>query len=620
MATLWGGGLTSAFGFLTVESSSFIGNSARTGGAIYSNDIRASIVNSTFSANRASDKGGGIDVQGGEITINHSTLYGNGSGGLNQDSGTLKLRNSIIAGSTGTDCQGSLAENSSNYIEDGSCSPALSQADYPINLGPLTGSPAYHPLLNYSPAFDAANGDYCPANDQAGTTRPFPAGGACDIGAFEFPTVPEPTATFTPSNTPTYTLTPTITPTPTNTPTLTHTPTATNTATRTPTVTNTAAATNTAEFVIVLQQDSYTPRATNTEEILIALQQNSETAIAVGENCSLSDAIKAANTDTVAGDCTAGSGADTITLSSNITLTAALPHITSSITIEGNGYSIDGDGKYRIFYINNWNATVRINRMTIQNGYSNHDDGTPSGERAGGGGIHNVNGTLYVTRSTFMNNIGTPHGGGIKNSAGTLHVTNSTFFNNASYYGGAIFNINYAYLTNLTVMTFPGLPASASGNDVHSSKYTFIRNSIIATTTECRNSPGVPGATRGHVYVRNSILQTYNCGNIHRITVPLNLGALTGSPAYYPLLHGSGALAAASGMYCPTIDQLGNSRPNPPGSRCDIGAFEADASPPTLTPGPSPTMMMMGGGQDNRAGDDCNANGYSDSESDAGPG
>ena len=63
--TMWrpygGGGLTSAFGFLTVESSSFIGNSALTGGAIYSNDIRASIVNSTFSANRAANYGGGID-------------------------------------------------------------------------------------------------------------------------------------------------------------------------------------------------------------------------------------------------------------------------------------------------------------------------------------------------------------------------------------------------------------------------------------------------------------------------------------------------------------------------------------------------------------------------------
>ena len=74
VATLWGGGLTSAFGFLTVESSSFISNSALTGGTIYSNDIRASIVNSTFSANRAANYGAGIDVQGGEITISHSTL------------------------------------------------------------------------------------------------------------------------------------------------------------------------------------------------------------------------------------------------------------------------------------------------------------------------------------------------------------------------------------------------------------------------------------------------------------------------------------------------------------------------------------------------------------------
>ena len=137
VATLWGGALTSAYGFVTVEGSSFMGNSALTGGAIFSNDIRASIVNSTISGNTGTNFGGGIDVQGGDITISHSTLYGNSGGGLNRSSGTLKLRNSIIAGSAGSDCTGALAENSSNYIEDGSCSPTLSQADYPINLGLL---------------------------------------------------------------------------------------------------------------------------------------------------------------------------------------------------------------------------------------------------------------------------------------------------------------------------------------------------------------------------------------------------------------------------------------------------------------------------------------------------
>lgn len=51
--------------------------------------------------------------------------------------------------------------------------------------------------------------------------------------------------------------------------------------------------------------------------------------------CTLWDAITAANTDTATNGCPAGSGADTITLAVNITLTADLPNITSEITIEG---------------------------------------------------------------------------------------------------------------------------------------------------------------------------------------------------------------------------------------------------------------------------------------------
>ena len=231
VATLWGGGLTSAFGFLTVEESSFIGNSALTGGAIYSNDIRASIVNSTFSANRAANYGGGIDVQGGNVTIVNSTLYDNGSGGLNRSSGTLKLRNSIIAGSSGADCQGSLAENSSNYIEDGSCSPALSSADGSIELGELTGSPAYHPLLDGSVAIDAGSASHCPATDQLGTARP--VGEGCDLGAHEKTEVlqislqqevVDEEATASPTATPTDTSTSTATVTETSTATATLTP------------------------------------------------------------------------------------------------------------------------------------------------------------------------------------------------------------------------------------------------------------------------------------------------------------------------------------------------------------------------------------------------------------
>lgn len=61
-----------------------------------------------------------------------------------------------------------------------------------------------------------------------------------------------------------------------------------------------------------------------------------------GTACTLADAITAANTDTAKGGCPAGSGADTITLQADAVLAAALPAITSAVTIEGGGHKIDG--------------------------------------------------------------------------------------------------------------------------------------------------------------------------------------------------------------------------------------------------------------------------------------
>lgn len=75
-----------------------------------------------------------------------------------------------------------------------------------------------------------------------------------------------------------------------------------------------------------------------------------------GTRCTLADAITAANTDTAAGGCAAGSGADTLVLPTNsrIVLTPihipdfpsyvmGLPIVTSVITIEGNGSTIEPD-------------------------------------------------------------------------------------------------------------------------------------------------------------------------------------------------------------------------------------------------------------------------------------
>ena len=77
--------------------------------------------------------------------------------------------------------------------------------------------------------------------------------------------------------------------------------------------------------------------------------------------CTLREAITAANSDAASGatpgECAAGSGTDTIdmtTLNGTIVLTAELPNITSSVTLAGPGQSqltISGNNSVRVFWV-----------------------------------------------------------------------------------------------------------------------------------------------------------------------------------------------------------------------------------------------------------------------------
>ncbi|MCS6938046.1 MAG: hypothetical protein NZM94_02170, partial [Roseiflexus sp.] len=125
--------------------------------------------NSTFSANSATNNGGGVFINGGSAT----------------------LRNTIIANSaSGGDCVGALSgTNNNNLIEDNGNACGLTNGvngniiGQDPNLGALTGSPAYFPLTAGSPALNAGDNASCAATDQRGVFRP--QGGRCDIGTFE---------------------------------------------------------------------------------------------------------------------------------------------------------------------------------------------------------------------------------------------------------------------------------------------------------------------------------------------------------------------------------------------------------------------------------------------------
>ena len=202
-ASTQGGGIINT-GPLTINNSTFSGNSAPNGGGIYNGGTLLTINNSTFSSNSASIQGGGIlnafnSGIPGTLTVNNSTFSGNSStpnwGGGIANQGTLHLKNSILANSSGgyEDCfnlgGNTIATNINNLIEtNGSaghqCGTPMLSAD--PQLGALAdngGDTQTFALLASSPAIDTGDNTSCESTDQRGIARP--QNGLCDLGAYE---------------------------------------------------------------------------------------------------------------------------------------------------------------------------------------------------------------------------------------------------------------------------------------------------------------------------------------------------------------------------------------------------------------------------------------------------
>ena len=209
------------------------------------------------------------------------------------------------------------------------------------------------------------------------------------------------------------------------------------------------------------------------------------TTLADSENAndkdnSLREAITTANTK---------AGADTITFVPNlngaINLTKALPNLTESLTITGQGANIevmrDTGGNYRIFTVGGSSVNLVLDNLKISNGQATQGGGiysvggltldfcTISGNTAtseGGGIYHTGTGTLVVTRSTISGNTasGTEGGGGIFND-GTLIVGKCTISGNSAISGGGLFNFGSGQITNSTISgnRASGTPSSAGG-------------------------------------------------------------------------------------------------------------------------------------------------------------
>lgn len=352
--------------------------------------------------------------------------------------------------------------------------------------------------------------------------------------------------------------------------------------------------------------------------------------------CSLREAIKAANDDSVYNGCPAGSGADTITLSADTyTLTSGnpLPSITTEITINGvsstatiieadecnpvqdtcshlhNIFNIDsGDSYYGELTLNN--LTVRHGRFVISAAYGgaiyneaavniSHCLFIDNLAQKGGAIQNNFNGDVDIYYSTFSGNQGSSSNlAGAIYSAGYMNIENSTFSENEAGCGGAIHNAGDLTITNSTLSANVATKSTAShGGGLDNSGTATITNSTFSGNTAL-NGGGIYTAeyfslNYTNTIIANSISNT-DCANDGTIGTNINnlvedgscdadltgdplLGALSdnGGPTQtHALLEGSPAIDAGDLAACPGIDQRGAIRPQGPG--CDIGAFELE--------------------------------------------
>ncbi len=203
-----------------------------------------------------------------------------------------------------------------------------------------------------------------------------------------------------------------------------------------------------------------------------------------------------------------------------------------------------------------------------------------------GGGIVNAGGAVSLNNSTISGNNGGAAGGGIYNALGTISLTNSTVSGNiSSDAGGGI--LNDAGQVTLNNVTITGNDAAEGGGLYNEAGTVTIANTIIA------NSLGGDCANYGTMTpAGNNLVSDGSCG--FPVGGDPMLGALTGGPAYHPLLAGSPAIDAGDDSLCPATDQRGAARPQDGDldgtAACDLGAYEADT--PDTPQTPAPTLAM----------------------------
>jgi len=177
-ATNSGGGVYNNAGNVNITDSTIAGNTAApggTGGGIL-NDGTLTLVNSTVSGNTATS-GGGINNLAGSTNLTSVTVTNNTGGGVLNTTGTVTVANTIIAANVGnTDVTGAFVSNGYNLIGN------TSHCTLVGSTGLIGGDPLLGALLQHEgPTMTMALGTNSPAIDAGNPAAPGSSPAACPV-------------------------------------------------------------------------------------------------------------------------------------------------------------------------------------------------------------------------------------------------------------------------------------------------------------------------------------------------------------------------------------------------------------------------------------------------------
>ena len=511
-------------GNLVINNSALINNGGLEtcgGGLLTSGSV--TLNNSTVSGNSTSGKYcapiAGIANSGGTVALNNVTVTNNINGSLwSYPADSATIRNTLIAGNLNDyspqDCAESERIQSLGYNLIGAsvCTITSAMGDQigttsePIDphLGPLTGSPGYHPLLNGSSAINAGNPGGCMGSAGLLSTdqRGAPRSGRCDIGAYEY-TLPGPAANIyasggTPQSTPPYSTFGTPLQavvldsigTPVNNAIVTFSAPASGASGTfvgsgtftTTAVTNGNGIVTAPAFTANELTGNYTVTATVNGVITPAnfLLNNFGWYVAATGNdtndchtpsmpCATINGVLEkvgfipGDTALVAGGTYTGTGDQVVLLNMSIRLVGNWNNV---FTLQDDLTIIDGEGSRKGLNVSE-GVTATIEGFTIQHGFAEQG----SGITLVGGGIYN-GGTLILNDSLVYNNTaryggGISNGGGVSSASGTLILNNSAVSGNTALYvgaGGGIYNDSGMVTLNNSTVSYN---SASSGGGIY---------------------------------------------------------------------------------------------------------------------------------------------------------